>query len=285
MSSVKRIENPFNKNDIFETLDMLQISQRGMQIQTHFGGNLISDTEVSGKYEIFNFPDFAKEVVGQVQNYFTPEKYQLRIAKGQQELRLIGEDVVVNGEQYSKMFNILNSSDKSRALQLNIGLIRFVCTNGMVIGVENEHAAMKTRHFKATLPGKVEEFVANLEDFDLCINKQTQHIESLSGRFITFKGISERIALDEDRRIKNGTINRLKAFGNKLINSQSDRINILGAEQIALLKNPHLFLNSEFNNVDVEMSAYQALNCWTEVYRSYDSSVLKRETTRILELV
>jgi hypothetical protein len=285
MFRAKRVENDYNKNDIFHTLDQLKISQRGNNILTHFGGALISDSTVTEKYELFDFPTFAKDIVSEVGNYFTPEKYQMRITKGQQELRLIGEEVIINGDKYSKMFNILNSTDKSRALQLNIGLIRFICTNGMVIAVDNEYSGLKTKHFKSTLPGKVEKFIEKLGDFNVCINKQSTTIESLQGRFVSFKEISKKLALDEKQELVPGGIQKLRAFGKKLIESNTDKIVNLQSEQATLLRNPQLFLNPEFKNIDIEMSAYQALNCWTEVYRNYDSSILKRETSRILELV
>jgi len=96
----------------------------------------------------------------------------MKITQGTQELRLIGEEVIINGDKYQKMFNILNSTDKSRALQLNVGLIRWICTNGMVIAVEDEYSGFKTKHFKSTMPGKVEEFIKSLDSFDMNIIKQ-----------------------------------------------------------------------------------------------------------------
>lgn len=281
----RRVENDYNKNDIFQTLDQLKLTQNGNTVLTHFGGIQISSSTVTEKYELFDFPGFAKEIVEEVGNYFIPERYQMRITKGQQELRLIGEEVIINGDKYSKMFNILNSTDKSRALQLNIGLIRFICTNGMVIAVDSEYSGLKTKHFKSTLPNKVEAFVEKLGDFNVCVNKQSQTLENLQGRFVSFKELSQKIAMDEQQMINQGGILKLKAFGKKLMESNTDRIIDLKSEQISLLRNPQLFLNPGYQNVDVEMSAYQALNCWTEVYRNYDSSILKRETNRILELV
>lgn len=285
MRSIRRVEDIYNKDMIFQTLDQLEISQRGDHILTRFEGNLIAESVVTDKYELFDFPIFAKSVIGEVENYFTPERYQLRITKGRQELRLTGEELPINGEKYYKMFNILNSTDKSRALQLNIGIIRFICTNGMVIALSDEYSGLKTKHFRATLPEKVEEFINKLENFHITINKQTEAIENLQGRFVTFKSLMEKIALDEEGLYNESKNLKLKAFGKKLLTSQTDRILDLNSEQASLLKNPRLFLNPEFKKVDVEMTAYQALNCWTEVYRTYDSSILKRETNRILELV
>ncbi|NPV12920.1 MAG: DUF932 domain-containing protein [Ignavibacteria bacterium] len=285
MARAKRIQRDYDKNAIFDTLDKLVLSRNQNNILTHYDNRLISNTVVTEKYELFDFPKFAKEVVNEVENYFLPEKYELRITQGQQELRLIGEQVLINGDRYSKMFNILNSTDKSRALQLNVGLIRFICSNGMVVAVNDEHSSLRTKHFKSTMPDKVKEFIESLENFDMSISKQSETIENLIGKFVSFKELASKFALDEHGVINDNKSLKLRAFSKKLLTSQTDKLTDLNDEQVALLKNPHMFLSPEFNLVDIEMPAYKALNCWTEVYRSYDSSVLKRETNRILELI
>jgi len=285
MARATKIERVYDKENIFNVLDKLELSRTDNNIITKFDNRLISNAVVTNKYELFDFPNFAKEVVGEIENYFTPETYQLRITQGQQELRLIGEEVLINGDRYSKMFNVLNSTDKSRALQLNIGLIRFICTNGMVIAADDEYAGFKTKHFKATMPDKVSHFVESLNDFDLCVNKQSEIIENLTGKFVSFKELAQKVALDEQGIMNESRSLKLRAFAKKLLTSKTDCLVDLQSEQVSLLRNANLFLNPQFKNVDVEMSAYKALNCWTEVYRTYDSSVLKRETNRILELV
>ena len=285
MARSTKIERVYDKDNIFNTLDKLELSRTDNNIITKFDNRLISNTLVTNKYELFDFPNFAKEVVGEIENYFTPEKYTLRITQGQQELRLIGEEVLINGDRYSKMFNILNSTDKSRALQLNIGLIRFICSNGMVIAADDEYAGFKTKHFTATMPGKVKDFVEKLDNFEMSINTQCQIIENLQGKFVSFKELAQKLALDENGIMNESRSLKLRAFAKKLITSQTDRLVDLSTEQLSLLNNANLFLNPQYSKVDIDMPSYNALNCWTEVYRTYDSSVLKRETNRILELI
>lgn len=285
MSRFRKIEKEYNQEDIFNTLNNLELSRSGDNILTHFNNRLIANTIVTNKYELFDFPSFAKEMVSEVQNYFTPERYMLRITKGQQELRLIGEEVLINGDMYLKMFNILNSTDKSRALQLNIGLVRFICSNGMVVGYDDEFSSLRTKHFKSSMPGKVELFSEGLDNFDISINKQVSIIDNLKGRFVSFKELASKLALDEDGIMNENRSLKLRAFAKKLLTSETDRLEELKSDEITLLKNPHFFLDPKFNSIDIEMPSYKALNCWTEVYRNYDSSILKRETNRILELV
>lgn len=285
MARFKKLNNIYDKNNIFSTLDKLKLYQKENNILTYFNDRLVSNTIVSNKYELFDFTTFAKDVVKEIENYFIPEIYNLHITKGTQELRLIGEDVLINGDRYSKMFNILNSTDKSRALQLNIGLVRSICNNGMIVALDDEYSGFRTKHFKLTLPGHVNQFIENLNSFDINITKQSETLENLKGRFVSFKEIATKFALDENGVMTDNKSLKLRAFAKKLLMSDTDKLTYLHDEQKELLKNASLFLKPEFSKIDIEIPAYNALNCWTEVYRNYDSSILKRETNRILQLI
>jgi len=286
MARSKRIQKVYDKEAIFDTLNQLVLSRNHNNILTHFDERLIANTIVTDKYELFNFPPFAKEVITEIENYFTPENYELRITKGQQELRLIGEDILINDNRYRKMFSILNSTDKSRALQINIGLMRYVNTvyvNGLIIG--DEYSTLRTKHFKATMPERVKNFIEILKDFDVIINTQKETLEGLMDKNISFKTLAAKVALDEDGVMNDSRSLKLRAFAKKLLTSSTDKLENITEDQMKLLRNPHLFMKPEFSNVDIELPVLKALNCWTEVYRAYDSSVIKRETNRILDLV
>lgn len=285
MARLRRIEKDYNKTNIFDTLDNLKLSREHNNIITHFDDRLIANTTVTDKYELFDFPPFAKEVISEIENYFTPEKYELRITKGQQELRLIGEDILINEHRYRKMFSILNSTDKSRALQINVGLMRYISSiyvNGVIIG--DEYSGLRTKHFKATMPERVKNFVEILKDFDIIINTQKEVLETLAGKTISFKTIATKVALDEHGVMNDSRSLKLRAFAKKLLSSQTEKLEGLTVDQTNLLRNPHFFMNPEYTNVDIEISALKALNCWTEVYKTYDSSVIRRETKRIIDL-
>lgn len=279
------VQKPFNKSEIFNTLNMLEISRVENNIITKFDNRIISNSHVSPIYELFDFSPFAKEILNEIENYFTPETYNLKITKGKQELRLIGEDVIINGDKYNKMFNILNSTDRTRALQVNIGLMRLVCTNGMVVGVENEYSTARTKHYVKGLPEKVELFMKSLMNFDLNINYQVESLESLRGKFVSFKELANKLIKNDNDIISANKMLKFRAFSNKLLNSNTDALRNLNYEQKSLIKNAQNFNSDQYANIDVDINAYDALNCYTEVFRSFDSSVIKRETNRILELI
>jgi len=283
------IEKEYSKDEIFAVLDKLKISQEGLNVLTHYDGKLIANTQVSKIYEVFDFPTFAKEVVSEIEKYFTPEKYKLRITKGAQELRLIGEDVLINDDVYQKMFNIINSTDKSRALSLSAGLMRMVCTNGLVVGVEDEFEQVRVKHYKTKLPDKVVKFIEGLSNFDISINKQAETISNIVGKSVSFKDIIKGMAFNKDGLVTSTTSLRMRAFCKKIQSSQSDAIKGLSVEQINLLNNVHIMVSEKekFDKepTDIVMDAYKALNLYTEIYRNYDSTVLKRETNRIFDLL
>ena len=276
---------PYNETHLLDKLSKLQIEQKENSVFTYFDKRLISKSDVTDIYQVFDFATFAKNITPKIKEYFNPNEYLLRIVGGVQELRLIGDSVDLNGERYLKMFNILNSTDKSRALQCNIGLIRFICSNGMIIADEDNYAGFKVKHYVEKLDEKVDIFLNKLPDFNIGFEKQLSTIDQLSNKFISFKELATKLSLDEDGIMNNSRANKLNAFSIKLLSSETDRLEKLNNEQITLLKNSSLFQNSEFDKIDIEMSADKAVNCWTEVYRNYDSSVIKRETNRIIELV
>jgi len=285
MARARRIEKTYDKDAIFVTLDNLKLSRNNNNILTHYDDRLIANTIVTDKYELFDFPPFAKQVIAEIENYFSPEKYELRITKGQQELRLIGEDILINDHRYRKMFSILNSTDKSRALQINIGLMRYVQSvyiNGVIIG--DEYSGLRTKHFKATMPERVANFVEILKDFDIIINSQKKALEELANKSVSFKKLATKVALDEDGVMNDNKALKLRAFAKRLLTSKIDGIEGLDDTQLLLLRNPHFFNKPEYANVDFEIPALKALNCWTEVYKLYDSSVIRRETKRIIDL-
>lgn len=289
MANAFGIDKEYNKEEIFEVLNNLKISQEGENVITKYQGRLISNVAVSKKYEVFNFSEFAKQVVSKIETYFKPRKYKLSIKGGRQELRLIGEDVMINDDIFHKMFNIVNSTDRTRALSLNVGLMRLICSNGMVVPCGEEFESVNVKHYTSSLPDKVEKFVEGLGDFGLTITKQTEAINALIGKTVSYKDIVKKIAFNKDGIVKSTNVTRMNAFAKKIQNSETDAISGLTDKQIKLLNNTSFMVSDTelFDIVegDIEMDAYQALNLYTEIYRELDSSVLKRETKRIMDIL
>lgn len=277
-----KIERLYNKENIFKTLDSLEISRQGTNILTKYDGRLISNVTVSKIYEIFDFPRITKDIVEQIENYFTPDTYILKITKGQQELRLIGEEVLIHGDKYKKMFNVLNSTDKSRALQMSVGLIRLTNKSGF-ISTNDDYTGFVNKHYTSSLPGKVEGFLDNLKDFEIVVQYQIDTLTELMNKTVSFKELVEHIVTDKKGLVSANQLLKLKAFSS-IIRYKID-YKSLSSEEYALLRSPQFFNKEEFVNVDFRLNAYQVMVSWIEVFKNYDSSVIRRETNRVLEII
>jgi hypothetical protein len=170
-------------------------------------------------------------------------------------------------------------------LQLNVGLIRFICTNGMVVAVDNEYAGFKAKHFTSTMPDKIDHLINSLSNFEMNIDRQCAIIESLANKTVSFREIVNKFGVDRYGEVDINKMRIVQQYVLKLKLSDTDRLENISNEQVRLLNNVNLINNKELNNIDIEFPASQAVNCWTEMYRKFDSSVIKRETTKILQLV
>jgi hypothetical protein len=271
----------YEASKIKEQLKQFEIHQEESgNLITKFQGRIINSSKVSHIYQPFDFSNFSMNIIEQVENYFQPEKYYLRIRKGIQELRLIGEEILINGDLFYKMINILSSTDRSKALQLNIGLYRDACDNGLIFGI---YGGYRTKHYKSSLSKVVEEYVNSLTQFNISVDSQAAILKTLRKEKVSFLEVARGLAYDEKDILSNSGILRIKAWSKKLLNSETDAMSDLSGEEFLLLNQPENYL--EQDKVDIIIPAYQAFNTYIEIYRSYDSSILRRESDRILDLI
>lgn len=271
----------YNKTQIIETLNKLEIEQVGEYIITKFDGRNISDAKVSKIYQIFDFASFSLQLLNEIEKYFTPENYTLNIYQGTQELRLYGERVNIAGDDYEKMFTILNSTDRSKALTVNIGLYKLSSKTLIILG---ERSYMYNKHYKTTLPEKVASFTKKLKNFDVILDEQVGTIEKLHTQTVDLKKVARNLLIkvvDGNEEIKPSIKLKFEALCKKLtfaLISPKLPVN-LTEEQIKILRNPISIL--KFEN-DFNISAITLFNCYSELFKEEDSSVIRRENSRIL---
>ena len=278
---------PYSETEIINTLSPLKITEHNNIIRTTYNNITLSESTVSDKYMVFDFTKFSNIILKKIEKYFIPEKYNLKI-DSVQELKLIGEEFNIKNEKYYKMLTILSSSNKTRSLQMNIGLLRQVCTNGMVVGVENESISIKNKHFKASLPDKVAYFVENLKKFNIVIDYQKDIINKIDDNDISYKYVLQKLLYD-DNKIKYLKSNESKVnlLSQLLLYSYTDKLdtsfkNKLNRQQLFLLHEPIKNYNS-IEDIDIPKS--KIFNCYIEGYKTKDSSIIKRETNRILSIL
>lgn len=273
---------PYNKLEIIEKLNQFKVAKTDSNVVASYNNKIVSSESISEKYYIFDFGEFAKELIENITNYFTPLSYDMLIARGFQEIRIYGEEVLINGDKYDKMLSILNSTDKSRTLQMNIGLIRKTNQSGIVIDVDN--SSVRGKHFCKSLPERLKLFGLQLQNFNDVIESQTIELVKICDIELTFKEFAYRfLRYDKKGNIRSGDINKLKAFTKNLkLTSTSDKISDLTFDQKCLLNNPSKY---EDYVTDVYLNAYQVFNIYTELFKNYDASVLRRETKRVMDVI
>jgi len=261
------LTNKYDINKINEALDKFTNVQRNNTIITSFDGEELCQVQVSNKYYNFDFSSFCKKIVSEIGNYFTPDAYLLRIRSAVQELRFVGGKVDINGETYLKMIGITNSTNRQVALSMNIGLVRKSNVTSSV------HASFKNKHFKSSMPDKIKNFADNLINFNMDIEYHIKTIEDLAQREMSFKEIVKSLSTNNDGdKIKNMTL-KVRALGKKLIEyGYSDFTNTL--------RNP---FSDTVKDFDVNLK--DVFNAYTELFKNYDTSVIGRETRRILNAI
>lgn len=258
------LSNKYNLNKINETLDKFVNVQRNNTVITSFDGKELCKVDVSNKYYNFDFSSFCKKIVAEIENYFVPQAYLLRVRSGVQELRLVGSEVDINGEAYLKMIGIINSTNKEKALSMNIGLVRKSNVTGSV------HVSFRNKHYKTSMPNKIKNFADNLINFNMNIEYHIKTIEDLSQRNTTFKELVKALSTNKDGDKIKSMVLKVRALGKKLMEyGYSDFANTL--------RNPFSDTVEDFT-----LNVKDVFDAYTELFKNYDTSVIGRETRRIL---
>jgi hypothetical protein len=258
------LANKYDFDKINDTLDKFKNIQNENNIVTSFDGKIISTVQVSNKYYNFDFAAFCKNIVLEIENYFTPEAYMLRIRQGTQELRLVGEEIDVNGEPYLKMLGITNSTNTQLALSMNVGLVRKSNVTGSV------HLSFRNKHYKATMPDKLKNFADNLINFNMDIEYHVKTLNDLATKEMSFLDLAEALSTNIDGdKIKSMNL-KVRALGKKLSEYGYSKF-----------RNT---LNNPFSDTveDFKINTKDIFDAYTELFKKYDTSVIARETRRIL---
>ena len=264
----------WNKEELFNRIDEISIFRKENQVITMFGKTVVNVTNVSERYEVFDIRSFMKSKIEQIEANFPIHFYKFRLKSGVQELTLISDEVEINKTPFYKSFYILNSSDKSRRLNMNMGLYR-ADNNSYVVG-SIKNLSLSKKHLKGVtqLAEEVSKSI-DIETFD----EQIESIKSLVGQRVMLSKVRE-IVVDKDLKINHKKFDALK---NSLRHSPTDKIYGLTKDQIETLSTPseNLVFNSKN---DFLVDAYQVFSCYIQVFSRQDSYIVKKETEKILKI-
>jgi len=246
------LSKKYNINEINETLDKFVNIQRNNKIITSFDGRELCRVEVSNKYYNFDFSAFCKKIVGEIENYFTPDAYLLKIRSGGfQELRLVGSEVDINGETYLKMIGITNSTNTQWALSMNIGLVRKSNVTGSV------YVSFHNKHYKKSMPNKIKNFADNLINFNINIEYHIKTIKDLAQKIVSFEDLIKVLSTNKDGNEIKSMALKVRALSKKL-------------------------MEYGYPKYIITLTAKDIFDAYTELFKNYDTAVIGRETRRIL---
>jgi len=260
----------YNKADLFRKIDAIEIFQQGAQVVTKCFGNVINTTPVSNRYEIFDIRSFMKSKIDYIESNFNITFSNLRVRGGIQELILLSDEVEIAGINYYKAFFILNSSDKSRRLSMNLGL--YQADNGTYLVSNIKNFSLITKHLKG-ITDKAEVAAQNIdvETFDEQINS----IRSLVGERVMMSQV-RNIIVDKDQKVNHNKFDALK----NVLRWNSKK---LTKEQVIFLMTPSEKLNIT-PEIDFSLDAFHIFQAYMNVFRNQDSYVVRKETEKILKI-
>lgn len=262
----------FDKELIYKTLSKLEIIPSNGVIITKYDGKFLAEKEISKKYESFDFHGYVKKVIDEITSNFDIKNYYLYLNKGIQQIKLEGDEISFNDEKFKICFFILNSSDKTRALSVSLGLRN---KNYTFI---TEAGTIYKKHYNG---------INNYVDENININtnifkEQLEILKSLIGETISYKDLQKTVttSLNSD----------------KLLSSQELVFNnLIRAYYYSLEKNHHIkqklcdiIYHSKFSTKELDydfyLDSYEVFKIYMNFFANKDSYVIKNESERILKM-
>lgn len=265
---------PYNKIELINKVNSVEIYRLGNQVITKYQNRVVNTSVVSSLYEVFDIKSFLLSKINQLEANFDILYYRFALRKGRQELTLLSDSIEINNTPYYKSFFILNSSDKSRRLSMNMGLYRSDNDSYMVAAIRN--MSLSKKHLRGVT--KMAEDASQSIDIET-FDEQIDSIRSLIGERVLLSKVKD-IILDKDLKVNH---NKFDALKNSLRWSKSDRLDALNTEQIKTLMIPSEKLVIDHHN-DFSIDAYKIFNCYLQVFSRQDSYVVKKETEKILKI-
>lgn len=267
------INKIFNSEEVNSNLGKFSNKLENGSLITSYDGREICRVDVSKVYYNFDFSNFSKSILAEIEKYFTPEKYALKAASGVQELKLVGDELYIDNERYEKMISIVNSTDKSRALSMNVGLAKIDKsgrTDSILI-----LTSFSNKHYKSSLPDKIKSFSDNLINFNMDIDYHIKTIEDLKNKEISIIEFSKKMMFNDEGKVIKSVILKLNAMGKRL------------AYNYNLKTNYSTLVNLTPDKIDkiqdVTINAKTIYSAYIELFKNSDTSIIARESRRIIE--
>lgn len=264
----------YNKLELFNKIDKLSIYKNENMVITKYDNRVINTTKVSDRYEIFDIVSYLKEKISIIESNFDIKKYDLNIRGGIQSLRLVSDVVKIGDTDFYKSFYILNSTDRTRTLNFNLGLTS-VSNDFYSVGAKNNSLVKK--HLKGvTEAAELSSININTETFD----EQIENISSLVNHRISLSKVRE-VILGNKEVIPNINHRKFDALKNSIRYSRNIS---LDRDKISFLNKYSKDIDSVPIEIDFYMDAFWVFKVYLSIFNSQDSHIVKNETSRIMNM-
>jgi hypothetical protein len=268
----------YDKTELFSKIDQISIEKVGSQIITKYGDRVISTSNVSNRYEIFDIRKYLKDKIDSIEKNFNIVGYRLELKGGRQYLQLISDKVSINDIDFYKSFYILNSSDKTRRLSFNIGL--YSEKNNLYIIPSVKNIGLTKKHLKGVTKAAEDASVGiNGETFD----EQIEAIKSIIGHRVAFSKIRE-VIIGENDDIPQINHRKFDAFKNTIRWANDDSKIRLTSDQKKYLSIPSEKIKEVEQVNDFYIDAFYAFQAYLTIFNRQDSHIIKNETERIMKI-
>lgn len=271
-----RYYNNYNKEELVKKINNISITQNDAgQVVTRYQDRVVSVSNVSAKYEIFDIKKYLIDKIELIEKNFDILKYDFLLKGGIQSLTLLSDVIEIEGVKFHKSFFILNSSDKSRRLSFNIGLYSvdksiYIVNSVKSIGLTKKHLRGVTKAAE----------IASLGLNDETFNEQIESIKSLIGHRISLSKLKDIIVPDSD--IKSNHL-KFDAFKNSMIYFKNEGRLTLDNKQYQTLRTPSDKLVITREN-DFYVDAFWAFQTYLRLFNRQDSHIIRKETEKILNI-
>ena len=184
------------------------------------------------------------------------------------------------------MFVLTSSSNGLSPLMMNVGLLRQVCSNGLMANIGNNDFKITTKHFHITIDSNTKLLTERMNLIEETTAKQFDFINKMESEEISFHKCIENLLLKPNADERKSLFQTLKKFGDNLLNSDTDKLDIpLNENQINSLNNPISLLRNEGDCEDIMLPKINAYNCYTQIFRFAYHFINEKENRRIAEIL
>jgi len=280
------VNQQYNENNINLLLEPLEITKQNGLVVTKYEDKIISRKFCSEKYGVFDFKKITNNLLEDISTYIKPDEFSIRLIGGYQELKILADKFEFENTLFQKMFVLSSSSNGQAPLIINAGLFRQVCSNGLMAAVDNNQVTTRVRHYEQAVANNVEKLKIRLPQIERLFESQMDFIKKMKNEEISFRQCLERLIKKTEVAEKVSMIPVIKKLGNKLIESQTDKLEMqLTENQVKSLKNPIGLLRLEDGYDDISIVKNSIYNCYTEIFRFNFHAVNERENIRISKVL